>query len=112
MLAYLTLLYDQEPHPLLCVEEPENQLYPSLLLELAEEFRGYSRRGGQVIVSSHSPDFLNGIELDEVFWLQKVDGYTQIKRARDDVLISAYMADVDKMGYLWKQGFFEGADPQ
>ena len=112
MLAYLTLLYDPEPHPLLCVEEPENQLYPSLLLELAEEFRSYSHRGGQVIVSSHSPDFLNGVELDEVFWLQKVDGYTQIKRARDDEQIAAYMADGDKMGYLWKQGFFEGADPQ
>jgi predicted ATPase len=112
MLAYLTLLYDPEPHPLLCVEEPENQLYPSLLLELAEEFREYSRRGGQVFVSSHSPDFLNGIELDEVFWLQKVDGYTQIKRARDDKQIAAYMAEGDKMGYLWKQGFFEGADPQ
>ncbi len=39
MLAYLTLLYDPNPHPLLCVEEPENQLYPKLLWELAEEFR-------------------------------------------------------------------------
>lgn len=112
MLAYLTLLYDPEPHPLLCVEEPENQLYPSLLLELAEEFREYARRGGQVFVSSHSPDFLNGIELDEVFWLQKVDGYTRMNRARDDQQISAYMVNGDKMGYLWKQGFFEGADPR
>lgn len=112
MLAYLTLLYDPEPHPLLCVEEPENQLYPSLLLELGEEFREYSRRGGQVFVSSHSPDFLNGTELDEVFWLQKIDGYTKIKRARDDAQIAAYMAEGDQMGYLWKQGFFEGADPQ
>lgn len=112
MLAYLTLLYDPDPHPLLCVEEPENQLYPSLLLELAEEFREYSRRGGQVFVSSHSPDFLNGVELDEVFWLQKIDGYTKIRRARDDEQIAEYMAEGDKMGYLWKQGFFEGADPQ
>ena len=112
MLAYLTLLYDPKPHPLLCVEEPENQLYPSLLLELTEEFREYSHRGGQVFVSSHSPDFLNGVGLEEVFWLKKVDGYTQIVRASDDKQISAYMAAGDKMGYLWKQGFFEGADPQ
>ena len=111
MLAYLTLLYDPEPHPLLCVEEPENQLYPSLLLELAEEFRAYANRGGQVFVSSHSPDFLNGIELAEVFWLKKVDGYTQIIRASDDKQISAYMAAGDQMGYLWKQGFFKGVDP-
>ena len=67
MLAYLTLLYDPNPHPLLCVEEPENQLYPKLLWELAEEFRAYADRGGQVFVSTHSPDFLNAARLDEVF---------------------------------------------
>ena len=45
MLAYLVLLYDPAPHPLLCVEEPENQLYPKLLQELAEEFRLYAKQG-------------------------------------------------------------------
>ena len=112
MFAYLVLLYDPTPHPLLCVEEPENQLYPSLLLELAEEFRQYARRGGQVFVSTHSPDFLNGTQLEEVFWLSKKDGYSVVKRAFDDEQISAYMKDGDRMGYLWKQGFFDGADPQ
>jgi len=112
MLAYLTLLYDPTPHPLLCVEEPENQLYPTLLHELAEEFRSYSRRGGQVFVSSHSPDLLNAAQLNEVFWLEKTHGYTTIHRASDDEQISAYMNDGDLMGYLWKQGFFTGADPQ
>ena len=93
-------------------EEPENQLYPKLLTELAEEFRAYAERGGQVFVSSHSPDFLNAVELDEVFWLVKEAGYTQIRRARDDEQIAAFMAEGDQMGYLWKQGFFEGVDPQ
>lgn len=112
MLAYLTLLYDPELHPLLCVEEPENQLYPKLLWELAEEFRNYANRGGQVFVSTHSPDFLNATELQEVFWLEKQNGYTQIKRASEDKQISIYMSDGDQMGYLWKQGFFGGVDPQ
>lgn len=111
MLAYLLLLYDPAPHPLLCVEEPENQLYPKLLWELAEEFRDYSERGEQVFVSTHSPDFLNAVQLDEVFWLVKEKGYTKIKRARDDAQIAAFMAEGDQMGYLWKQGFFEGVDP-
>jgi predicted ATPase len=112
MLAYLTLLYDPAPHPLLCVEEPENQLYPMLLGELAEEFRSYAQSGGQVFVSTHSPDFLNATELEEVFWLEKKDGYTKAHRAKDDKQISAYMKNGDKMGYLWKQGFFTGAGPQ
>ena len=112
MFAYLVLLYDPVPHPLLCVAEPENQLYPDLLWELAEEFRAYAERGGQVFVSSHSPDFLNAVGLDEVFWLVKKEGYTQVLRARDDEQLAAYMAEGDQMGYLWKQGFFEGVDPQ
>lgn len=110
-LAYLTLLYDPAPHPLLCVEEPENQLYPTLLWELAEEFRRYALRGGQVFVSTHSPDFLNATRLEEVFFLVKAQGYTQIRRAKDDPQIAALMNDGDQMGYLWKQGFFEGVHP-
>lgn len=112
MFAYLVLLYDPSPHPLLCVEEPENQLYPRLLWELAEEFRSYADRGGQVFVSTHSPDFLNAVRLDEVFWLTKKEGYTQVNRARDDEQVAEYMADGDQMGYLWKEGFFAGVDPQ
>jgi len=112
MLAYLVLLYDPKPHPLLCVEEPENQLYPNLLHELAEEFREYSQRGGQVFVSTHSPDFLNAIELEEVFWLEKENGYTKIVRAKNNAQISEYMKAGDQMGYLWKQGFFGSVDPE
>ncbi|HLC16508.1 MAG TPA: AAA family ATPase [Thermodesulfovibrionia bacterium] len=113
MLAYLTLLYDPEPHPLLCVEEPENQLYPKLLWELAEEFRDYTNRErSQVFVSTHSPDFLNAIRLEEVFWLVKQDGYVHIKRAKDNEQLAAFVAEGDQMGYLWKQGFFEGVDPE
>lgn len=111
MLAYLVLLHDPDPHPLLCVEEPENQLYHSLLWELAEEFRAYSNRGGQVFVSTHSPDFLNAVALEEVFWLQKEEGYTRIKRASENEQIATYMSEGDQMGYLWKQGLFTGIDP-
>lgn len=112
MFAYLVLLNDPKPHPLLCVEEPENQLYPQLMSELAEEFRGYANRGGQVFVSTHSPDFLNALELEEVCWLVKNQGFTSIRRARDDAQITAYVQDGDHLGYLWKQGFFDGADPR
>lgn len=112
MFAYLVLLYDPKPHPLLCVEEPENQLYPQLMTELAEEFRSYANRGGQVFVSTHSPDFLNAIELEEACWLVKLQGCTKIYRARDNAQIAAYMSDGDRLGWLWKQGFFDGADPQ
>jgi predicted ATPase len=112
MLAYLVLLYDPAPHPLLCVEEPENQLYPSLLWDLAEEFRAYAVRGGQVFVSTHSPDFLNAVQIDEAFWLVKKSGYTEVRRASDDAQVAALIAEGDQLGYLWNQGLFSGVDPQ
>lgn len=111
MLAYLILLNDPAPFPMLCVEEPENQLYPTLLEELVEEFRAYALQGGLVIVSTHSPDLLNAVETDELFYLVKKDGYTTIKRAKDDPQIVAYMNDGDKLGRIWKDGLFVGADP-
>lgn len=108
MFAYLVLLNDPKPYPLLAIEEPENQLYPELLPELAEEFRGYAERGGQVFISTHSPDFLNALTLDEIYCLRKENGFTNITRASEsDNLRSLYNAG-DMPGYLWKQGLFEG----
>lgn len=112
MFAYLVLLYDPKPHPLLAVEEPENQLYPELMHELVEEFRDYARRGGQVFVSTHSPEFLNGARLDEVFWLVKRKGFTEIRRASENDVLQGLVAAGDLPGSLWKQGLFEGAGPR
>ena len=112
MFAYLVLLHDPDPHPLLCIEEPENQLYPSLLLELLDEFRLYARKGGQVFVSSHSPDLLNGATPDEVFWLVKKAGYTHIERASKHREIVAMFEEGEKLGYLWKENFLRGSHPE
>ncbi|MCU0664235.1 MAG: AAA family ATPase [Myxococcota bacterium] len=112
MFAYLLLLHDPSPHPLLCIEEPENQLYPTLLSELAEEFRAYAAAGGQVFVSTHSPDFLNAVRLEEIFHLTKRDGYTSIRPAAEDELLRALVDEGDLPGTLWKQGLFIGVDPR
>jgi predicted ATPase len=111
MFAYLILLFDPKPHPLLCVEEPENQLYPTLLRELAEEFASYAHRGGQVFVSTHSPDFLNAVPLDSIFWLTKIQGVTKVKKAADHEVLRNLIAAGDLPGYLWNQGWFEGVAP-
>lgn len=108
MFAYLVMLYDPKPHPLLAVEEPENQLYPELLHELIEEFRSYAKRGGQVFVSTHSPDFLNGAQLDEIYWLVKRDGFTTVHRASQCEHLRNLVQEGDLPGTLWKQGLFEG----
>jgi predicted ATPase len=112
MFAYLVLLYDPTPHPLLCVEEPENYLHPELLTELAEEFREYAQKGGQVFISTHSPDFVNVLNVDELFWLNKEKGYTSIKRAKDDDIVKQLVKEGDLLGALWKQGYLKGSGPK
>lgn len=107
MFAYLVLLYDPNPHPLLAVEEPENQLYPALMRELVEEFQDYAQRGGQVFVSTHSPDFLNGAELDEIRWLVREDGFTKVRRASESELLRNLVHEGDLLGALWRQGVFD-----
>ena len=111
MFAYLVLLNDPVKHPLLCVEEPENYLHPELLPELAEEFREYADKGGQVFISTHSPDFVNALQPDELFWLQKSNGATTIRKASEDATIKALYANGDKLGWLWREGYLKGSGP-
>ncbi|MCG9894995.1 MAG: AAA family ATPase [Fimbriimonadaceae bacterium] len=111
MFAYLVLLHDPKPHPLLAVEEPENQLYPGLMSTLIEEFREYAKRGGQVFVSTHSPDFLNGAELDEVFWLSKENGFAKVRRAKDSETLQRLTKEGDQMGALFRQMLLAGDLP-
>ena len=110
MFAYLVLLNDPKPYPLLAVEEPENQLYSELLPELAEEFRDYADRGGQVFISSHSPEFLNALTLNEIYCLRKDNGFTIASRASDSETLRSLFEAGDLPGYLWKQGLFEGVN--
>lgn len=109
MFAYLVLLNNPAKSPLLCVEEPENYLHPDLLRELAEEFREYAERGGQVFISTHSPDFVNALELNELFWLTKSKGYTTIIRAKDDSVVTQLVESGDHLGSLWSQKYFKGS---
>jgi len=111
MFGYLILLHDPKPYPLLCIEEPENYLHPELLYELAEEFREYADRGGQVFISTHSPDFVNALKPEELFWLKKENGFTTIKNASDDKLVKDLYNEGDQLGYLWKEKFLKGSGP-
>ena len=106
MFAYMILLHDPEPHPLLCIEEPENFLHPDLLLQLCEEIREYSERGGQVFVSTHSPDFVNGVNLNELFFIEKINGYSIIKAAKNNEFVKELSKDND-LGWLWRNNYIK-----
>lgn len=107
MFAYLLLLYDPKPLQLLCVEEPENQLYVQLLQELAEEFHSYARRGGQVFVTTHSPDFLDAVPLASIFVVRKRDGFSAVEHPADSETLRALAEAGDPPGALWRQGLLD-----
>ncbi len=111
MLAYLTLLYDPDPPQLIGIEEPENHLHPRLLPELAEECRNASART-QLMVTTHSPFFVNGLKPEELWVLYRDDkGYTNAKRALDMKGIEGFMKEGALLGHLWVEGHFEFGDP-
>ena len=111
MFAYLVLLHDPAPRPLLCIEEPENYLYPTLLRELAAELREYAIRGGQVFVSTHSPDFVDALRIEELFFVKKEQGSSQIFPAKKDEQISELYNDGCELGWLWQHDYFKGINP-
>ncbi|MFH0822468.1 MAG: AAA family ATPase [Pseudomonadota bacterium] len=111
MLAYLIVLYDPEPPHFIGIEEPENYLHPRLLHELAEECRAAGERS-QLLVTTHSPFFLNAVRPEEVRVLYRDEyGFTQAKRASDIRGIEEFVAEGAAMGHLWLEGRFGLGDP-
>ena len=111
MLAYLVLLYDPAPPPFIGIEEPENFLHPRLLPELAEECRAASVRT-QLLVTTHSPFFLNALRPDEVRVLWRDEqGYTQTSRAADLPGVNEFVAKGALLGQLWMEGQLGVGDP-
>jgi predicted ATPase len=111
MLAYLMVLNDPSPPQLIGIEEPENQLHPRLLSDLCDECRAASEFS-QLMITTHSPYFVNGLRADELYVLFRDEkGYTQAKRASDMQGINEFLEEGALLGNLWAEGHFEVGDP-
>lgn len=111
MLAYLTVLHDPGAPQFIGIEEPENFLHPRLLPELAEECRAAAERT-QLLVTTHSPFFLDVIKPEEIRALYRDEyGYTQAIRASDIPSIPEFIATGATMGHLWMEGRLGVGDP-
>ena len=111
MLAYLTLLHDPIPPPFIGIEEPENFLHPRLLYGLAEECRE-AARATQVLVTTHSPFFLDALRPEEVRVLWRDEsGYTRCHPLFQNHKVKAFMDAGAQLGDLWMEGHFGVGDP-
>jgi predicted ATPase len=105
MLAYLTILYGPNPPPFIGIEEPENFLYPHLLPGLAEECRA-AAEFAQILISTHSPTFVNWFRPEEVLVLSRDhQGYTRIARAADIRGVREFLDTGARLGDLWIEGY-------
>jgi predicted ATPase len=109
--AYLLLLEDQTPPPFLCIEEPENGLYHKLLETLANEFREHAtgRKGGsQVFITTHQPYFVDALDPEEVWVLEKEeDGFSTIRRASEDPVVKNLVSEGLPLGGLWYSDYLD-----
>lgn len=111
MLEYLVLLHDPAPPAFIGIEEPENFLHPRLQPELAEECRNATAHT-QLLVTTHSPFFLNALRPEEVRVLWRDEkGYTQAQRASDLTGVPEFVAGGALLGQLWMEGQLGVGDP-
>ena len=109
--VYLLMLEDPSPPPFLCIEEPENGLYHKLLESLAWEFREHAKRhkeGAQVFITTHQPYFVDALDPEEVWVLEKgTDGFSTIRRASDDPIVRNMVAEGLPLGGLWYSDYLD-----
>jgi predicted ATPase len=105
-MCLLAALYDPEPPPLLCIDEPEVGLHPQLLRLLASVLTEASERM-QIIVSTHSSDLISFLDnADDVVVVESEDGWSTLKRLSQQEL--QHWLKEYSLGELWKYGEIGG----
>ena len=109
--AYLLLISDPNPPPFLCIEEPENGLYHKLLEVLAYQFRSHvveAKNKSQIFITTHQPYFVDALNPEEVWVLEKSDdGFSKIRRTSVDPIIVGLVSEGLPLGGLWYSDYLE-----
>ena len=109
LFAYYLLLHEKNPRQLVFIEEPENGLYHQYLGDLATEMiknagSGYNK---QLFITTHSPFFVNALQPNQVWVLEKDEtGFSFVKRASDYLYVSDLISEGATIGDLWYSKYF------
>lgn len=106
LLGHLVALYLPEPPPLVCFEEPENYVHPRLL-ELTVNLLKSASKKTQVLVSTHSPYFVDFLQPEDLFIVEKQDGKTKVKKAEEKKGIKEALKTLG-LGEMWYSGSLGG----
>lgn len=68
LLAYLTICHDEEPPPVILIEEPENGIHPGQLRYVVNTLKSLTERepSVQVVLTTHSPFLLDFVPKEAV----------------------------------------------
>ncbi len=109
LFAYMLLLEDPEPHPFIGIEEPENGLYHKVLFDLARAFRDHTKKGDatQLLVTTHSPQFVDALHPSEVWLVEKDDnGTVQPRRTAEIPAVKELVSEGIPLGNVWFSNHF------
>jgi predicted ATPase len=105
-MCLLAALYDPEPPPLLCIDEPEIGLHTQLIRLLVSVLHEASERM-QIIVATHSPDLISFLEnADDVVVVEAEEGWSTLKRLSQKKL--EHWLKEYSLGELWESGEIGG----
>ena len=106
-LSLLAILYNPNPPPVVCIEEPELGLHPDVVVGLAKHLRAASEHM-QLIVTTHSDILLDALSdtPESIVVFENHNGATQMNRLDADEL-SVWLKKYS-LGHLWTSGEIGG----
>ncbi|MBI3606996.1 MAG: AAA family ATPase [Nitrospirae bacterium] len=105
-LCLVTILLSPDPPPLICIDEPELGLHPSLLHLIADLLKNAAVRT-QLVVATHSPQLVSCIDAKQVAVVESEQVATTIKRLADRPELEKWLKDFS-LGELWTMGELGG----
>ncbi len=106
-LCLLAILYNPNPPPVVCMEEPELGLHPDIVAGLATHLRAASERM-QLIVTTHSDILIDALSdtPESIVVFENNDGATRMNRL-DAGGLGEWLEDY-RLGQLWTSGQIGG----
>ena len=116
-LAMLTLAYQAEPPPLICLEEPDHGMHPRLLRDVRDAIYrlaypkdfGEVRQAVQVLATTHSPYMLDLFRdhPEEILIARKTEDNVAFERLSDRADLADILRDTH-LGDVWYSGILGG----
>jgi predicted ATPase len=105
-LCLLAILYNSERGAIVAIDEPETGLHPDMMHGVAKAFREASEQT-QFIITTHSAEFLEFLNLNEILVTEKDAGNATIIIRIDEDRFANWKADYST-GRLWQDGDLGG----